>query len=558
VGLGCFALSPHVKSLFLIKGRDVRKNERKLLILSFVLLAGFGYEACAGVADLAKPQTATAQKNPSEESQKVPVDTLGRTTPRGTVTGFLQTAKNNNYEQASHYLDLRGIPAVEREIRGTELAKQLKLVLDRELDIDPSKISDRPEGEELDGFPPSTELLGKVRINGRDYSITLRQIQSGDSSALWFFSDTTVWDIPKMYKLVDYGFIQRFVPRHVLETEFLRIKVVSWIGWALAILASVLTTFFFLKILRAALKLFRTNTLSEYLKFSYAPLFLLIFSLTSRFIMKSFLFFSYEREIYNAATILIFAVTWLSVCTIDYLTVQWALRVKSTVHFANTFVVPSINRAIKLVVIMIGLTIWLSNIGVNITAILTGLGIGGFAVALASQKSIEDLFGAVTILSEKPFKIGDTVKLGDKIGTIQEIDLRYTFLRTLERTVISIPNAQIAAMQVVNFSKRDQFLYHPTVGLRYETAPEQMRAVLEGLRDLIGRHPKLSPDPHRVRFVKMGDYALEIEIFAYFLAADYPQYLELAEDLNLKVMAVVAKCGAEFAFPSQTVYLQKD
>jgi MscS family membrane protein len=534
----------------------MKNKEWRLLVLAGVLLAGFGYDAYAGVADLAKPQAPSTQKSAPEEPSK-PVDILGRTTPRGTVEGFFEAAKNNDYQQASHYLDLRSFPADVRESRGIELAKQLKLVLDRELDVQPNKISNLPEGDALDGLHPSTELLGKVRINGEPYSIVLRRVQSGES-LLWFFSDTTVWDIPKMYKLVDYGFIQRFVPRPVLETDFLRVRVASWIGWILAVVGAIFSASVFLRILRVILKLFRANALLEYLRFSHGPFFLLLMSVCSRQLMKAFLFFSYEREIYNAATLLIFALTWLLVRTIDYFSSQWAVRVKSSGHFANTFVVPSINRAIKIVVIMIGLTIWLSNIGVNITAILTGLGIGGFAVALASQKSIEDLFGAVTILSEKPFKIGDTVKLGEKMGTIQEIDLRYTFLRTLERTVISIPNAQIAAMQIVNYSKRDQFLYHPTVGLRYETTPGQMRAVLEGLRALIGQHPKLAPDPHRVRFVKMGDYALEIEIFAYFLAADYPQYLELAEELNLKVMAVVAQCGAEFAFPSQTVYLEKN
>jgi MscS family membrane protein len=200
----------------------------------------------------------------------------------------------------------------------------------------------------------------------------------------------------------------------------------------------------------------------------------------------------------------------------------------------------------------------LQNVGVNVTSLLAGLGVGGIAVALAAQKTLENLFGGVTIVADQPVRVGEFCRFGERVGTVEEIGLRSTRIRTLDRTVITIPNAQFSSMEVENFARRDRFWYKPTLGLRYETTPDQIRFLLVTIREILYAHPRVDPDPARVRFTGFGASSLDLEIFSYVRARDVSDYLEVAEDLNLRIMDAVAKAGTGFAFPSQTLYVRAD
>jgi MscS family membrane protein len=196
--------------------------------------------------------------------------------------------------------------------------------------------------------------------------------------------------------------------------------------------------------------------------------------------------------------------------------------------------------------------------GVPVAPLIASLGVGGLAIALAVRPTLENILGGFTLFADKPVRVGDFCLYGDKRGTVEEIGLRSTRIRSLERTVVTVPNAEFSQMQLENFTRRDRMLFQSTLGLRYETTPEQLRYVLAKLRDLLIAHPMVSPDPARVRFIGFGAYSLDVEIFAYILSADYNAYLGIVEDLNLRIMDVVEEAGTGFAFPSQTTYLTRD
>jgi MscS family membrane protein len=144
------------------------------------------------------------------------------------------------------------------------------------------------------------------------------------------------------------------------------------------------------------------------------------------------------------------------------------------------------------------------------------------------------------------------------MGTIEEIGLRSTRVRTLDRTVIAIPNSEFAALQVENFARRDRVWFNARLGLRYETTPDQLRWILVEIRKLLYAHPRVDPDPARVRFVGFGQYSLDLEIFAYVTTPDFGEFLAIRQDIYLRIMDVVAASGTGFAFPSQTTYLGRD
>jgi MscS family membrane protein len=199
-----------------------------------------------------------------------------------------------------------------------------------------------------------------------------------------------------------------------------------------------------------------------------------------------------------------------------------------------------------------------AEFGIGVTPILAGLGVGGLAVALAIRPTLENIMGGFVLFADKPVRVGEFCSFGDKLGTVEEIGLRSTRVRGLDRTVITVPNADFAQMQIVNFTRRDMNLFQCQIGLRYETTPDQLRYVAAKIRKLLIQHSRVSPDPARVRFGEFGSSAYVLEVFAFVTAADWNEFLAVKEDLNLRIAEIVRESGTAFAFPSQTVYFGRD
>ncbi len=266
--------------------------------------------------------------------------------------------------------------------------------------------------------------------------------------------------------------------------------------------------------------------------------------------------------------LLILEVLWVSVFSIGAILLAFALTRAAAdlfIRLARLAERPSDAHAARLVFRLLGLVVSfgilanaLDRLGVPVSGIIAGLGVGGIAVALAAQGTLQNLLGGASLLADQPIRIGDFCRFGDRLGTLETVGLRSSRIRTLERTVITVPNSELAAMQIENYARRDQFLLQTTVGLRYETTPDQLRAVLADLRAMLVAHPEVTAEPARARFNGFGDSALEIEIFAYLRAADYNTYTAVREDVMLRVMEIAARNGTSIAFPSRTVYLRRD
>ena len=197
------------------------------------------------------------------------------------------------------------------------------------------------------------------------------------------------------------------------------------------------------------------------------------------------------------------------------------------------------------------------TLSIPVAPVLAGLGVGGLAVALAVRPTLENVVAGFVLFADKPVRVGEFCAFSDKLGTVENVGLRSVQVRGLDRTVITIPNAEFCQLQIINFSRRDSNLLHTTLGLRYETTPDQLRLVLTRLRELLIRHPRVSMDPARVRFIGYGDYALNIEVFAFIQTREWNEFLAIQEDINLRIKDIVEAAGTDFAFPSQTVYMER-
>ncbi|HEX5431853.1 MAG TPA: mechanosensitive ion channel family protein, partial [Bryobacteraceae bacterium] len=247
----------------------------------------------------------------------------------------------------------------------------------------------------------------------------------------------------------------------------------------------------------------------------------------------------------------VIAVAWLCMRIVDLSATH--LRSKMDLNhqtFARA-VLPLTSRVVKIAIVIFAVAAVLDSWGHPPTTLLAGVGIGGIAVALAAQKTVENLFGGVSVISDRPVFVGDYCKFGESAGTVEDIGLRSTRIRTADRTLMVVPNSQFSTMTLENFSRRDKILFHPTLNLRRDTSPDQVRMVLESFQKILGGNPKIESGGIPVRFVGVGTYSLDIEIFVYILTQDFNEFLHFQQDLLLRILDAVAAAGTALALPTQ-------
>jgi MscS family membrane protein len=211
------------------------------------------------------------------------------------------------------------------------------------------------------------------------------------------------------------------------------------------------------------------------------------------------------------------------------------------------------------IVILVFIGIYAAEfVGIPIAPLIAGLGVGGLAIALAIRPTLENVIGGLTLFADRPVRVGDFCGYGGNVGTVEQIGLRSTRIRSLERTLITVPNSEFAQMQIDNFAARDQRLFKTVLQLRYETTPDQLRYVLAALRKMLLGHPLVTAAPARVRFVGYGASSLDLEVFAYLRCQDQGTFLAVQEDILLRIADIVSEAGTGFAYPSQTVYYRRD
>jgi MscS family membrane protein len=224
-------------------------------------------------------------------------------------------------------------------------------------------------------------------------------------------------------------------------------------------------------------------------------------------------------------------------------------------HPGSRALLPHGRRVAKVTVLMASVVALLSELGYSVTSLVAGLGIGGLAVALAARSTLENLFGAFSIGADQPFREGDFVKVEDSMGTVEAIGLRSTRIRTLDRTVITLPNGKLADMKVESFAQRDRIRLACDLGLVYGTTAAQMRQVLAGVERVLREQPKIFSDAITVRFKELGASSLNIEVMAWFQTTDFGEFQAIRQDVLLAFMGVVEGCGSSFAFPTQTLHV---
>ncbi len=499
------------------------------------------------------PQPQSAPPPPAAEQ---PRDPLGRSTPRGTVLGFLSAARRGDTEVARQYLNTRL-----NDNAAEALAQQLFVVLDARLAARLTQLSDAPEGSRANPLSPNQEVIGTITGDTGAVEIVVERVERAKSGAIWLFSSKTLDAIPALYEQVTRRRTDAAVPGVLFDTHLGGVRLLDW----LAVLLGLPVLYFATTLLNRALRplahvvwrrLFGESDLSTRNNALPFPARLLVLALVSRWLLPRLPLSLLLREFWGNAAILltIVAVAWLLVLLNGEIEAYIRRRLPAS-NGAAVSLLRAGRRGVDVLVIFVALLVTLRHFGVDPTPALAGLGVGGIAVALAAQKTLENVIAGASLIFDQAVQVGDFMKMGDISGTVDHIGLRSTRIRTLDRTVVSVPNSQIASTSLETISARDKFWFHPVVGLRYETTPEQLRAVLDGIRQLLQSHGAIDRESVRVRFLRLGAFSLDVDVFAYLQARDWNHFLEIQEQLLFGVTDIVSRAGSSIAFPSQTMYV---
>lgn len=516
------------------------------------LLAVAVIATAAPAAEKAAPAAAPKGPAPAETTYD---DPLGRSTPEGTVLGFIRAMQREDYERAVEFLDTK-----QTGKRARQLAAELVFILEQGISAAAGTLSAKPDGNLQDSLPVNREGIGVVKTKKGEYTIQLERVQKENNPPVWLFSSETLKLVPRIYEEIDVPWVEQQLPAAMTETRLAGQPLYRWVlavlMFPLALLVGWLVTGLLSLLLRTPLQERFDETVLHKLKLAKNPL---------RLTVAAGALYIYSRSVFSllgqlfwhfvASTMAAVGLVWLAIHLID---AGSGIIERRRPEAANA-VVRLTATLLKTLAVVIGLVvIFYYSAGINLTAVVAGLGVGGIAVAFAAQKTIENFFGGVFLVWDKPIRLGDYCKAGEHAGTVEHIGLRSTQIRTLARTVVSIPNGQLSAVSIENFTLRDRFLFKHTLNLRYETTADQLRFVLASIRELLYRHPRVDSPTARIRFVAFGPSSIDLEIFAYILETAQEPFLAVQEDLLLRIMDLVESSGSGFAFPSQTLYMARD
>lgn len=477
-------------------------------------------------------------------------------TPLEMIVLLGEALRDDNVERASSFLDMRYLSEDVQAFSAANLIRALRVVYTQQNIIDISNLSDSPDGHLDDGLPSYRDLLGIVTLDsGEDVPVLLQRIPDGGGDKTWKISNASVERIPELWADLGYGPIAIWLQNHLPSYQFAGMQ--TWqiiasvlfavISWPLAGLASI-------ALMRVALLIPNRFPLGIE-SFSRGPLRLFLFVVILRALMDELALSLAARVYLNSSGLNYIAFSILVLGIISLLRDYNIRRLERAGNRHYVALLKPFTIILKFLVLLIIALIWAERAGYNMSTIIAGLGVGSLAVALAAQKTLENVIGAITLYSARPVNPGDLCRFGGVVGVVEEIGLRSTMIRTLDRTMLAVPNSVFSAVEVENFSQRDRIRYYQRIELQMATA-DQLRVILARLREIFLAHADVMQSTVSIRLQKVAAATAVIRIDAGVDTTDYQRFLAVAEDLNLRMIESVHEAGAVFSGPGQVLQLR--
>jgi len=537
----------------ILQSRNPLKRCRNLSLAFLLTLLAYA-PAIQALQDPAETTQATQQDVVEDVAFK---DNLGRDTPRSSFIGFLKATEDFDYKLATEYMDLRNLPHALRKYDSEELARQLDFIIKRGMKIDVEHLSKRITGQVVDGLPDYRDELGHLVADEGEQVLLMQRVPGPDDNLIWKISNASVALVPELYDFFSYpAWVDKVREQLPDESSFLGIELFKWV--IILGVATILYPIFWLISFGLSWLISKPGSPLHIpvRRLFTRPLPIIAVMLITGTLLKELGLGATAQAIVEAKTLMTIIVVWMMFSFIDLIRANRRERFKIQGRADAHILGRPLANALKLVTLIGATLIWLSNSGVEISTLLAGLGVGGIALALALQRPIEDLLGAVSMYSQQPMQTGDLCKYGTFLGNIEEIGLRTTRIRTLNDSMVSVPNSVIASGAIENISARKKILYHPELPLRYDTSQEQMKTIIDAIDEMVRNHEKVIEDSVRIRFTEFSENAMIIKARIYVDETDFSNYLSVVGELNMAIMKIVQDAGAHFAQGAKTVMLE--
>ena len=519
-----------------------------------------------------------AQKNPID--YLLPVNTES---PRATLKSFMKAmnrykdlstradAKSKNIaknmiERASETIDLSGVAQILQKQKGQEVAIYLKEIIDRIYVPDYSKIP---------GLDFNSDIRGLWRLGGTQ--IIIKRIAKGENKGEYLFSGRTAMRANGFYERVRHlpylkdsgggsGFQENWLKRYLpkwAQRPFLSLEWWQWVGLFLSIsfcfIFKIITRYTLLFTLYILYKNKDPDTgLRPFLQSVLHPLSYL--SAVGVGFVAIFLLQLQSTPFIVTTTILkllaSISIIWLAYRAVHYLSDYVRLILFKSNNKLNSQLAPFFSRSLKIGTIIAGILFTIQNLGINVASVLAGLGLGGLAFALAARDTVANLFGSLMILFDKPFQIGDWIKIGEAEGNVEDIGFRSTRIRTFYNSIVSIPNSEVAISQIDNMGSRKYRRVLANLSITYDTEPQKLEAFLEGIKNIIKANDYTRKNYFHVVFKEYGDSGLIIMVYFYLNVDSWARELLERQNIYFEIYRLAKELKVEFAFTTQTLHIE--
>ena len=479
-------------------------------------------------------------------------------TPRGAVTHHLYYLQPDTYNPEKSAEALQAGENISQD-ELEELAIELKQIYDGSFYyVEPEEISANPN------FVDSTTNLSVFRVYPEKYP-DLYVKKYGNQ---WKYSRKSVGSIARIHNQIfpiGSEIFMEMLPR-VGQSKFWGIYLWQYLGLSILLLIGFLgyklmDVIFNLLLRRLLPRFFPKATFARELIAPLAhPLSLLLITVLFQWFLPSLLLppggLGYYLSLLLQIMIPVFAVVVLY-RLVDVIAEALTGLAAKTETTMDDQLVPLLTKAAKILVVALGIVFILDNLDVDVTALLAGISIGGLALALAAQDTVKNFIGSVSIFVDRPFVIGDFIDTGSLNGVVTEVGVRSTRLRAPDGAMVSIPNGKLADTNLTNHGVRTYRRYSTTLGLTYDTPPDQLETFVNKVREIINGHPLTRTESTIVQFHEMADSSLNIFVAVVAETTDYTAWLASRQDIFLAIMREAENMGISFAFPSTSVYLEK-
>ena len=531
-----------------------------LLIASHVFATQSPAMAQSNPANQSNSKEGEAAKQPEPEKVKTlgPADEFDRGVPRSSLKGYLKAARDGDFERASQYLDMRYLPSWMDEKQGPPLARQLKIALDKVLWFDLEAVSADPDGFPDDGLPANRDNIGRIKTPDKTVDLLMQRVPRGDGVLIWKISNQTVAEIPRLYEYYGYGPFEETLSKMFPDVQFLGWQVWQWVLWLIVLVLSFLLALLITWIANLLVGRKDTAIRHQIKRFVARPVRFLLWLLLEQAGLSIIGMSLTIRTLFRIDPILPLVLAWTAIRLVDLLIFWWEERLRRSEREDAIVLLRPARTAIRITLVTAAVLFWLDNIGLKVSTLLAGLGVGGLAFALAAQDTLKNLLGSIMILLDKPYKVGQRIVAKGHDGIVEEIGLRSTRIRLLTGHQTTIPNDEMAKIDIENIGQRPHIRRLTNIGITYDTPPEKIEKAVEIILKILDNHEGMDPAfPPRAYFSEYQPYSLNILVLYWYHPADYWGYMKFSQEVNLQIAQEFQKEGIKFAFPTSTTYLSQ-